>query len=637
MITNDFDAVVIGSGAGGAPIAQRLTMAGKSVLILEKGPLLQPQYLSDDGLSDFKRDELFATGQEKRIGIEGVANRGQAYFSSHAEPDLNDEPHIYREKDNLDYATLEGYTAQLVGGGTQLYGAVHLRFTTTDFRLQSFNDDRTDLRADPDGQVRREARDWPISYDDLEPYYCQVEELVGINGTSNNQLKAFSIDNLQRPLTPNPISAYARQGMVIQGEHYRHQGQPVSPYRTPLAVITEDHAPSNRKVPAERDSIRSSYVNRYGDPLGLKSSTWVSLLAPVADRPNLAIWCNCVVTLLRHQGDRVTEVVFRDPGGQEQVLQVKVGAVVVVACSAIESVRLLQLSELADQEFGGLINPNNLLGRYFLTHCFGGAETAVVGNPASFPPLQFDKSESLDSDWAIDYPASEDFLREFGLWAGAAIYNNTSDQALPLSLARTHGSQDIDTIWQTFDAGFWQSSDSSLPADQRSRPLHGQAMIDFFRENFGTRLSVSFMANQVPLPTNRIELHPTVVDKWKRPVAWIIKDWHSHDRYLMDVLANQCREILKLGNANPNPDGIESGGIYMAGNARARIANHILGGARFGLDRNDSVLNRDCRAWDFDNLYVTDGSFMPTSGGANPTHTIEANAFRVADHLLSRL
>ena len=637
MIPNDFDAIVIGSGAGGAPIAQHLTLAGKSVLVLEKGPLFQPQYLSDDGLSDFKRDELLATGPEKRIGIEGMANLGQAYFSSHVEPDLNDEPHVYQGEDGRDYATLEGYTSQVIGGGTQLYGAVHLRFTEIDFRLKSFNDDRSDLREDSNGDVRREARDWAISYADLEPYYCKVEELVGINGTSENQLKVFSTDHLQRPLTPNPISVYALQGMVAQGAQYPHQGQPVSPYRTPLAVITEDHAPSNRKVPADRDSIRSSYVNRYGDPLGLKSSTWVSLLAPVADRPNLAIWSNCVVTLLRHQGDRVTEIVFRDPGGQEQVLDVKPGAVVVVACSAIESVRLLQLSALADVEFSRRINPNDLLGRYFLTHCFGGAETAVVGNPPSFPPLQFDKSASLDSDWAIDYPSSEDFLREFGLWAGAAIYNNTSDQALPLSLARTHGSQDIDTIWQTFDAGFWGTADPSVPAASRGRPLHGQGMIDFFRENFGTRLSVSFMANQVPLPSNRIELHPTVVDKWKRPVAWIIKDWHSHDRYLMDVLANQCREILRVGNANPNPDGIESGGIYMAGNARARIANHILGGARFGLERSDSVLDSHCRAWDFDNLYVTDGSFMPTSGGANPTHTIEANAFRVADHLQSRL
>jgi choline dehydrogenase-like flavoprotein len=637
MIANNFDAIVIGSGAGGAPIAQRLTSAGKSVLVIEKGPLLQPQYLSANGLSDFKRDELFATGPEKRIGISGVANQGQGYFSSHVEPDLNDEPHIYQEGDGRDYATLEGYTAQVIGGGTQLYGAVHLRFTPTDLRLGSFNQGRTDLRADPNGDVRREARDWAITYEELEPYYCQVEELVGINGTSENQLKSFSKDHLQKPLTPNPISEYARKGMEAQGERYQYQGKTISPYRTPLAVITEDHPPSNRKVPTDRESIRTSYVNRYGDALGLKSSTWVSLLAPVADHPNLTIWTNCIVTLLRHNGDRISEIVFRDPGGQEQVLPVNPGAVVAVACSAIESVRLLELSAREDSAFSTRINSNDLLGRYFLTHCFGGAETPILGNPARFPPQQFDKSASLDSDWAIDYPSSEDFMREFGLWAGAAIYNNTSDQALPLSLARTHGSQDIDTIWQTFDAGFWSTANPNLPSSARSRALHGQGMIDFFRENFGTRLSVSFMANQVPLPSNRILLHPTVVDKWKRPVAWIQKDWHSHDRYLMDVLANQCREILRVGDANPNQDEIESGGIYMAGNARARIANHILGGARFGRDRNDSVLDPNCRAWDFDNLYVTDGSFMPTSGGANPTHTIEANAFRVADHLLRRL
>ena len=59
----------------------------------------------------------------------------------------------------------------------------------------------------------------------------------------------------------------------------------------------------------------------------------------------------------------------------------------------------------------------------------------------------------------------------------------------------------------------------------------------------------------------------------------------------------------------------------------------ILGGARFGTDPKDSVLDVNCRAWEFDNLYVTDGAFMPTSGGANPTLTIQANSFRVADHL----
>lgn len=178
-----YDAIIVGSGAGAAPVAYTLAKAGKSVLMLEKGPLFQPQYQAPRGLSDFKRDELLATGPEKILNIEGIANRGESYYSSHVEPDVNDEPHIYQGPDGRDYGTLEGYTAQVVGGGTQLYGGVSLRYTPLDFRLKSFNAGRTDLRDDPNGDVQREVRDWPLSYDDLEPYYTTTEQLIGINGT----------------------------------------------------------------------------------------------------------------------------------------------------------------------------------------------------------------------------------------------------------------------------------------------------------------------------------------------------------------------------------------------------------------------------------------------------------------------
>jgi len=70
---SDFDVIIIGSGAGGAPIAYRLAKAGKSVLVLEKGPLFRPQYQTQDGLSDFKRDEIYSTGAEKRLQIPEVA------------------------------------------------------------------------------------------------------------------------------------------------------------------------------------------------------------------------------------------------------------------------------------------------------------------------------------------------------------------------------------------------------------------------------------------------------------------------------------------------------------------------------------------------------------------------------------
>ena len=594
-----FDVVIVGSGAGGAPIAHTLARAGKKVLVLEKGPLLRPQYQMPNGLSDFKRDEMFSTGPAKRLQLAGVANSGATYYSSHVEPDLNDEPHVYTDPAGIDRATVEGYTAQVVGGGTQLYGAVSLRFSRDDFRLAAFNRGRTDLRNDPNGDVQREARDWPITYDQLEPYYTEAERLVGINGTRDNQLKPASKDFYQTPLDANPISRFAAAGMDALG---------MKRYRTPVAVITEDHAPSGRKA---AEDPRTAFVNRYGDPLGLKSNTWVSLLTPISTLSNFELRPNSVVTHLEQAQGKITRVHYRDAGGAARTVD---GTAVVVACSAIESVRLLMLSGLVDQDFDRRINRQGLLGKYFLTHCFGGAEIRVpLGERA-------DKVAALDSDWATDFAASPEFIRQNGVWAGGAIYNNTSDQALPLALGRTHGSQDLDTIWDAF---------INDPA------LTGDGLATFIGDNLGRRLSVSFMANQVPLPSNRIALHPRVKDKWGRPVAHITKDWHAHDVHVMNVLADQCRRILVAGC--PDGDDLSSGHVQMATNASARIANHILGGARFGTDQNDAVLDPDCRAWQFDNLYLTDGACMPTSGGANPTLTIQANAFRVADVLKTRV
>lgn len=609
---DQFDAIIIGSGAGGAPIAHILAKAGKSVLVLEKGPLLRPQYQAANGRSDFKREELISDGPEKRVQLP-VANAGQSYYSSHIEPDLNDEPHIYLDKDNTDKATIEGYTAQVVGGGTQLYGGVSFRFSPLDFELASFNAGRTDIKNDPNGDVPREARNWPITYEDLEPYYTKTEELVGINGTSENQQKPFPRVVYQPPLEPNPISEYARRGMELLGESLAKLGQaPIKPYRTPLAVITRDHAPSGRRVPADPETAKTSYVNRYGDPLGLKSSTWVSLLSPVKDLPNFTIRSNSVVTRLIYANGKVDRVYYLDPSGVERSAQAKI---VVVACSAIESIRLLKLSARLDSGFDKAIHQNDLLGRYFLTHCFGGASALL--------PQKYDKSIALDADWATDCCATEAFLKDNGLWAGGALYNNTSDSALPLSLFRTYGAMDLDNLWD----GFMFATN-----------IRSQGMIDFLDQQFGQGLSISFMANQVPQRDSRIELHPTVTDKWNRPVAYIIKTWHSHDIYLMNTYANMADQILEKAGAGDKRFKITGeGSSYMSPNGIVRIANHILGGARFGSDPKDSVLDKNCRAWGFDNLYVTDGAFMPTSGSGNPTNTIEANSFRVADHLRDEL
>lgn len=593
---SDYDFIIIGSGAGGAPVAHTLVNAGARVLMLEKGPGFRVQGERGKQTSDYRRDELLATGHEKLITTAGVANQGVPFYRSHVEPDINDEPHVYRDNkpgsrhQGRDLVTIEGYTAQCVGGGTQLYGAVSLRFAPDDFRLRSFNAGRA--INDPDGSVREGLRDWPLSYDDMEPWYGTAERLIGLNGESANQAKPFSQDFYQTPLPPNPISEFAKQGMIAKG---------FTPYRTPLAVITQDHAPSGRSVTG---SPKTGFVNRYGDPIGYKSNTWVALLRPIADRDNFTLRTNCRVRRLHSDGGgKIASVSFLDEAGREQQAQ---GRFVVVACSAIESVRLLKLSGLDDGHLETRINSSGLLGTHFLTHCFGGAEGRVPG--------RFDKSVSLDSDYAVDALTDPAFLDQEKLFAGGAIYNNTSDQALPISLARTHGSTDLDTVWKTFSDALG---------------MVGGAMLNWIDADFGTRLSVSFMANQVPWARNHIKLHPAIRDKWDDPVAYIDKTWHPHDIRLMNVFAGVCREILEAGGVTD----IGFGGVYLAENASARIANHILGGARFGSDPEDSVLDVNCRAHGLDNLYVTDGAFMPTSGGANPTLTIQANAFRVADHL----
>src|SRR5580700_7863599 len=232
-----FDVVIVGSGAGGAPIAHTLARAGKSVLVIDKGPFFRPQADDPMGLSDYKRDELISDGPEKKLVIAGLANTGASFYTSHVEPDLNDEPHVYRNSDGNDYATIEGYTCQCIGGGTQHYGGVSLRYSELDFRLKSFNEGRNDLQADFTDDVKRELRDWPIPYAEFEKYYCKAEKLVGINGTRAHQIKRATEENYQDPLPPNPISDFASKGM---------DALKMPRYRTPQAVITGDHAPSGR-------------------------------------------------------------------------------------------------------------------------------------------------------------------------------------------------------------------------------------------------------------------------------------------------------------------------------------------------------------------------------------------------------
>ena len=124
-----------------------------------------------------------------------------------------------------------------------------------------------------------------------------------------------------------------------------------------------------------------------------------------------------------------------------------------------------------------------------------------------------------------------------------------------------------------------------------------------------------------------VELSDTIVDKWGDPIGKIWIGNHPHDEKIGDMIGEKTVKIMKeMGGKNIS----WSVSSYPSVNLQA-------GGCRFGENPKTSVLDKNCKSHEVENLYVTDGSFMPTGGSVTYTFTIYANAFRVADNIIERL
>jgi choline dehydrogenase-like flavoprotein len=130
------------------------------------------------------------------------------------------------------------------------------------------------------------------------------------------------------------------------------------------------------------------------------------------------------------------------------------------------------------------------------------------------------------------------------------------------------------------------------------------------------------------LPTDDcfVSLDKEVTDKWGQAVAKVRIGGHQHDLVVGEYLAKKGEKLLESMGAKNITSSVSS----------SPPTNLMAGGCRFGNDPKTSVLNKYCQAHEVDNLYVTDGSFMPTGGSVPYTFTIYANAFRVAEHIKQR-
>jgi choline dehydrogenase-like flavoprotein len=411
--------------------------------------------------------------------------------------------------------------------------------------------------------------DWPISYADLEPYYSRIEWAFGVSGQPG--ANRFEAPRSRGyPCPPLPMSRYA------QKFHAGCSALGYNSFPTPQAALSR---PFNGR-PA---TVISAFAQQHGDPTGTRSSA-LNVFVPDAVatgrydlRPD-----SYVRELTVDERGRVRSAVYQDADGD---LIEQDADVFVLACGAVETARLLLLSH-SGRFPGGLANGSDLVGRNVTFHEY----SAAVG--------------------LFDDPIYA--------WAGGGYVSASSFQFYEHDDSRGFAS-----------GGHIACAGVGIPLPINwglpDRPLWGAEAKRIDREYFNHSMAVAMVVHDMPQHDNRIELDEKVTDAWGLPVVRITLRPHPNDLAMGRYLIDRNAEILKAAGAKK---------VYrvyidrITGNC-----SHQHGTTRMGNDPQTSVLNRWCQAHESDNLFVVDGGPFPTATGVNPTLSIMANAWRVAEHI----
>jgi choline dehydrogenase-like flavoprotein len=548
---SDVDAVIVGSGPAGATAAEVLTGAGWSVVMLEKG-----------------RNHLLAL--EAPFGPLGhVSNDEVKFLSRHfLGPDPFLEPRTFRhresEGDRIFTGGVNNLPSTVGGGGFHADGKLP-RFREVDFRARS--------ELGPiDGA---DIVDWPIDYDELEPYYAAAERLLGVAGDhTGNPFAAWRSGPYPMPPGADMFCA------VLTSEAATRHG--MHPYRAPTGVnsVEYDGRPACNNC---------GFCAFFGCPIEAKGDP-VALLRRALQTGRLEVRPESYVTDVLLDGSRrhARGVRYLDADGVEHELS---AGAVVLGAGAFETPRLLLRS--------GIGNPD-VVGRYLMFHF----QTYVLG---SFP------------------------FRLHG-HRGRSVTHLMDDPIVPDDAA-VAAARDADLPY--FRGGIVEHGSGGHPVLEAIHlppgPDHTALMLESpLRDHM---VAFTMQGEDLPQPTNRIDLDPTVRDVWGSPAGRVTFTPHRHEAACAEHWAPRLEAVLLDAGADET-FWITSPPLEGAARRFARdptpISRHIMGTARMGTDPRASVCDPWQRLHDVENVLVADSSVFPTSTGYGPTLTIAALALRAA-------
>ena len=555
-----YDVVVVGSGAGGGTAVHVLTKLGVNVALLEAGPMLNPA-------RDYK-EHKWPYDYEHRGGLDGGMYSTDKYkpFSFFSAPNgywsIEGEPYTIAEGSNFTW-----FRSRILGGRTNHYGRITLRFSDYDFKPSSL-----------DGL----GDDWPITYEDIAPWYDKAEEFIGVTGTKEG-IRTAPDGVFQTPPPP-------RVHEVLVQRAGKRLGIPVIPCR--LAIITK---PTNGRAPCH-------YCGQCGRgcmTASNYSSSQVQIF-PAMKTGKLKIFPNAMVRELITNGPGKVKAVSYVDKETKTEKQIRCRAVV-LAASACETARIL-LNSKGPGYTNGLSNSSGVVGRYLMDsvgYDAAGTVPALEGMPRH-------DTDGLGGGhlyapwWGLD-KKNKEFPRGYHVEIGGGY-------GMP-GVGQFHGACEL-------HGGY------------------GKDLKKFVREKYGTTVGLSGRGEMIPNKDTYCDIDPNVVDKWGIPVLRFHFKWsdnelkmakHMHDTF--DAIFKQMGGELSGLRGDKHEDGISIGGAII----------HEVGVARMGNDPKTSAVDKYCRSHDVKNLFIADGATLVSNPDKNPTLTICALSWRTAEYLAEEL
>ncbi len=565
-----YDAIIVGSGAGGGMAAYVLSKAGLKVCLLEAGAMYDPRKNQTQFKNPWESPRRGASTKFRPFGDFDACYWGWQ---------IDGEPYTQAEGTKWDW-----WRARMLGGRTNHWGRISLRFGPKDFKRHSI-----------DGL----GDDWPIGYDDIKPYYDRIDKMLGVFG-SNEGLENDPDGYFLPPPKPRLHELMIKKAAT-------NAGVKVIPSR--LSILTKALPDDQNR----QECIFCGQCNRACSVAYADFSSSSVLIKPAMATGNIDVMANAMAReVLTDNEGKATGVSYIN---KEDMMEYQVsGRVVVLAASACESSRLL-LNSKSKRHANGLANNSDVVGRY-LHDSTGAALGGVL--PHLFDRKRYNEDGvggmHIYSPWWLDNKKL-DFPRGYHIeyWGGM------SQPAYGFGFGVEGLNGKYEVRGQKKEAGGYGKS---LKEDHR-----------FF---YGAGVGMAGRGEAIPVRDNRCEIDPMVVDKYGIPVLRFNVKWSSHEVKQAKHMKETFKEIMhQMGaiitwGADDGPEndyGLESPGKII----------HEAGTARMGNDPKSSAFNKWNQAHDCKNLFCVDGAPFVSQADKNITWTILALSLRASEYIIDEL